>query len=616
MRHAFVGCLLLVAAACGGGGGAAPTPPAPEVVDLGTVPSTEVTAFVQTFVNWTGQPATLLTDTSTGGYSVAPFQLPLLVQPFEAVDLTLQLMPPGPGPADGMVKVLFQAPNGDLGVTQEFTAIAEPLSLDVDLTPLAFGEVLPGTTKDLTISVENTSVLSPATLSPILLPSALFQVVNPPPVVIAPGTTGDLTIRYAPTGPAATDGNVVINSVGLQAPINVPCTATSGGEEIVDLGTQTFNANGMSQAHIDIGGTGITDLLSVDVPDDAISMMIEGTVTGTSIVGLGEWTGPGGQVYENTQLTGEFLWFDSAEFFVARLPASDRAALKLVQGGGTYTFKLLRMGGNDTSVDVRVIIERRPGPTENVATLDLNVWLADGIDPTAANAATHQDLQDVLDKIKELLGQRGITVGDIDYYDVTNASYDHVTSDAEFRDLLKLSSTAAEVRLNFFFVETALGGGVLGVAGAIDGPKLNGTASSGVMGLWIDNPSANDVDLVGTVAAHEMGHLLGLFHTAESDGTHDRIDDTSDCGSGGCTGDGNPDNDYLMHWSASTGGGAISPAQGTILRSHPLMTEALPTAPLTSKPAASRVGGPIAVHPNWCGTCRHCAKKKAAGGGR
>jgi len=88
---------------------------------------------------------------------------------------------------------------------------------------------------------------------------------------------------------------------------------------------------------------------------------------------------------------------------------------------------------------------------------------------------------------------------------------------------------------------------------------------------------ALDTDGLGTTAAHEIGHYLGLYHTSERDGSaHDPIADTPECAAGdsAC-----PDAENVMFW---TGGGSrhlMTAGQGAVMRRHPLVVAAAPPRP-------------------------------------
>jgi hypothetical protein len=168
-------------------------------------------------------------------------------------------------------------------------------------------------------------------------------------------------------------------------------------------------------------------------------------------------------------------------------------------------------------------------------------------------------------------------------------------SSSEFPLLLAESGMASSVRANLFFVQTALGGGTLGVAAAVPGPKLNGTRLSGFM---VDYDWAGDA-AVGQVAAHELGHYLGLFHTAESDGSHDIIDDTLEC-PGECT---SASGGYLMHWQyAASTMPVISAGEAHVILGHPLVG---PAASGLSALAQANAPAPVYVElpPGFCGSC-------------
>ena len=120
------------------------------------------------------------------------------------------------------------------------------------------------------------------------------------------------------------------------------------------------------------------------------------------------------------------------------------------------------------------------------------------------------------------------------------------------------------------------------------------------MGLWIEAPSASQRDLVARVMAHEMGHFLGLFHTTESSGAVDFIDDTTACPASGCT---NATEKYLMHWQAINGATVLTNGQGLVLRGHPLVSAGVPAGMAVRIARYDPVTESISVSTAWCGTC-------------
>jgi len=600
MRHsrsALLPALLLgLLTACGGGSAAPVPPPAPVLIQFGLVPSTVSSAAVFNVTSGATVDVTVAVAAEEGPFVFAPGSLPLLLPAGASVDLTVVFHPPSAGTFTGTLKASLTAAGGDTAIrAAACEATAEPLSVSVGSSTLDFGDVLPGSNQTRDLTVTNNSVVSATNVLPPTMPSAEFTVASPAlPFLLAPGTSVPLTVRYSPTVPGVATGNMLLSYGDPGGPATVALSGTSGGQDVVDFGSVAFD------------GFGDTAELNFVVPDDAISFMIEAQVNASSTLGLRLLEGPGGRVYENLTTTGPYIWQVVPQYFNAQVPNTDRPNVQLVAGGGTYKLRLMLWSGSDSAADIRVIIERRPSlPTRTLGTLDLNVFLADAITPTAATATSDVRLQETLDKIGEILNQQGLEIGDIDYYDINDPTYDDVTS-AEFGPMLATSSQAGEHRLNLFFVRTALGGGILGVSAALGGPSQNGTEMSGVMSLYTTSYSAA---FIGLVAAHEIGHFIGLYHTVESNGVHDDILDTLECSASGVGGQCSTEGGgYLMHWQA-VGGEDITNGQGLVIRGHPHLGPALVGGiPLVGfeklfpKPAPVVV--PAGISPNWCGTCR------------
>ena len=455
-----------------------------------------------------------------------------------------------------------------------------------------FGSVLAGESKTVSFTIRNTSKVTPVrAYSTSSLPPE-FSLAGGS-VLIEPGETASPTLTYEPSklGTHSFEIQFVHDAAGPS--LELPVTALTDGwapDEIIDFGAVPLT-------------DGVSEWLRVDAPAHAVSVSLEASSPGDGIA-LFDLIGPGGQVYTDEEAVGPIPFYALFDFdlYAFGLPASDRAELDLVPGGGTYRFRLFVLSESAETVDVRAYVKNRPNGVNVSGRLDVNVFLAPGLGISAAAAPGDARLQGVLSKTAMILEQQGIELGDVFYVMLTDPGYDDILDDEELGELMSESSAAPSRGLNLFMVETAFGGGILGYAARIFGPDRSGTTKSGVI-IDFDYGTADDV---AYITAHESSHFLGLYHTTESDGSHDFIDDTLACPANGtsplCATVGD---DNLMHWHILSVDPLLTAGQGKVLRAHPLVGPADGgLSPLLALRA--RASAPVLVLSDlphgWCGT--------------
>jgi hypothetical protein len=272
----------------------------------------------------------------------------------------------------------------------------------------------------------------------------------------------------------------------------------------------------------------------------------------------------------------------------------------------------------------RVHAVTRPEPVASTGTLDLEVYLA--TDPssvlsTAAVAADHPHTQRWVSSIAHYLAKGGLCLGTVTFHDLpqwakeryapggTVDLADYFEGAGPCSTVNQLFATAAiPARAVHLFVADDLvdslttNSHVVGLDGSIPGPSgfpgtVYGGAVLGLLDMFGEGTctsSAPDLSRCGTdvlayIAAHEIGHWLGLFHTSEQGGDFfDPVSDTARCPCAACGTGCGADTSFVLNSacavSETCGGGRnlmfwnlderrstgeLSRDQGQILRLNP-----------------------------------------------
>jgi hypothetical protein len=143
----------------------------------------------------------------------------------------------------------------------------------------------------------------------------------------------------------------------------------------------------------------------------------------------------------------------------------------------------------------------------------------------------------MLRQFVSIAGSNGFSINLQPTIIVSEPEYAEISGNFTDTTTAELVTLGAADSINIFFIEgfTGIAGGgrlgispgipgTLGVKGQFNGILINATATNSA-----DKSADYYARTTAEFAFHEMGHLLGLFHTTESNFTNDIIDDTPNC---------------------------------------------------------------------------------------
>jgi hypothetical protein len=292
-------------------------------------------------------PAGGLTS-SNGVYSLgAPTPaLPATLAANGTLTVPVTFTPTAAGSVSGSVNVAIQ---GGGGGSVSLTGVGQVNTAQLNVTPtmLSFGGITTGTTKALSISIQNTGNQT-LTFSGFTAPAAPYSVSGVPAAgaTLAAGAATTATVTFAPLMAGTFMSSLVINSSGGNATIPLAGTAGSAPQMVItplstDFGT--ISSGGSSTMSFTVKNTGGTDLQITKSKPPALGPFVATTTLAEgSVVAAGQTLTESVKFSATAAGTYNDLWV---------ITGNDSSGVQNVAFTGTVSAALPRTGWSASASD-------------------------------------------------------------------------------------------------------------------------------------------------------------------------------------------------------------------------------------------------------------------------
>lgn len=285
---------------------------------------------------------------------------------------------------------------------------------------------------------------------------------------------------------------------------------TAGGSQLPPQGFPDTGMTLLAEARVDPGAP-----FSFEVPPGVLGVTALATTEDRAHhVGVRSLVGPSGApLVVDFKLPGFHWLYWAAGASAALVPQSEASeAFPPAAGPWTATFE----SDGDSSLLARAWARTTDDGEFHGGAIDVNLYAPTGANLTYLSSLLHVALD----------GFAGLSLGTVTLLPLSENIT--ISTEGELATLFSTSSsTSRPASVNLFVVENLTGPyeSALGVSSGIPGDGMaHGTSISGIaVEVW----EALETDAL--VIRHELGHMMGLFHTTELNGKTDPLGDTPSC---------------------------------------------------------------------------------------